>query len=252
MLTSKRKQLILDTLRKSGGLIARDFAVDLGVSEDTIRRDLRDMAAEGLLQRVHGGALPIASELPDLTTRRTLATDVKDRLGQKAASLIQPRQTLFFDGGTSTAAIARHLPKELEVTIVTHSPTIAAELEHHAKAEVVLIGGRLYKHSMVSTGAAAMAQISQIRPDIFFLGVTGIHHVEGCSTGDFEEAQIKAHVASRAVRTITLITENKLDTISPQIIAPITTLAAMIVPAEISDERLAAYCDKGVEILFAR
>ncbi len=139
--------------------------------------------------------MPISPEPADFSTRRDVSLEAKQRLGAKAASLVGPGQMIFLDGGTTTAEIARHLPRSFGMTVVTHSPTIAAELEHHPTADVVLIGGRLYKHSMVATGAATMAAVSRLRPDIFFLGVTAAHPVHGLSTGDFEEAAIKRHIA---------------------------------------------------------
>jgi DeoR/GlpR family transcriptional regulator of sugar metabolism len=251
MLTTQRKNLILDMLRREGQVIAKRAAEEFSLSEDTIRRDLREMAAEGLLRRVHGGAMPISPDLPDLSARRAVSSDVKQRLGRAAAGMVKPGQTIFLDGGTSTAEIARALPRDFAVTVVTHSPTIAAELEHHPMAEVILIGGRLYKHSMVATGAAAMAQIALMRPDIFFLGVTAVHPARGLSTGDFEEAAIKRHIAACSTETITLVTVGKLDAASPHVIMPVSALSGMIVQEGINEERLASYRALGIALLEA-
>ncbi|EJZ20601.1 DeoR/GlpR family DNA-binding transcription regulator, partial [Rhizobium sp. Pop5] len=136
MLTTQRKTLILDILRRDGQAIAKRVAEEFALSEDTIRRDLREMAAEGLLKRVHGGAMPLAPELPDFTARRSVSSDVKVRLGAKAVAMVKPGQMIFLDGGTTTAEIARQLPRNMPLTVATHSPTIAAELEHHPTAEV--------------------------------------------------------------------------------------------------------------------
>lgn len=250
MLTSQRKTMILDLLRHEGQVIARDLAQSLSLSEDTIRRDLREMAADGLLLRVHGGALPVTPGLPDLATRRGLGHDVKDRLGKAAVALIRPDMTIFLDGGSTHAALIRHLPRDLPLTILTHSPTIAADLEHHA-ARVVLIGGTLYKHSMVAVGAHAAAQIALLSPDLFFLGVTAIHATRGLSTGDFEEAAIKRQIASRAAETVTLVTSEKLDATSPHVIMPATRLSVLVVPAGLEEERLLAYREAGIKILIA-
>ncbi|WP_105434645.1 DeoR/GlpR family DNA-binding transcription regulator [Neorhizobium tomejilense] len=251
MLTTQRKSLILDMLRREGQVIAKRAAEEFSLSEDTIRRDLREMAAEGLLRRVHGGAMPISPDLPDLSARRAVSSVVKQRLGRAGADMVKPGQTIFLDGGTSTAEIARALPRDFGFTVVTHSPTIAAELEHHPTAEVILIGGRLYKHSMVATGAAAMAQIALMRPDIFFLGVTAVHPARGLSTGDFEEAAIKRHIAACSSETITLVTVEKLDAASPHVIMPVSALSGMIVQEGIDEERLASYRALGIALLEA-
>ncbi|QFY59391.1 DeoR/GlpR transcriptional regulator [Rhizobium grahamii] len=251
MLTSQRKALILDILSREGQVVAKAAAERFSLSEDTIRRDLREMAADGLLKRVHGGALPLTPDLPDFSVRKEIALDIKRRLGAKAASLVKAGQTIFLDGGTTNAEIVRCLPRDIPFTVATHSPTIAAELEHHPTAEVILIGGRIYKHSMVATGAVAMAAISLLRPDIFFLGVTAAHPTHGLSTGDFEEAAIKRHIASRSAETYVLVTEEKLDRASPFPILPVGEVSGLIVPAETDSTQLQPYRQINVAILEA-
>jgi DeoR/GlpR family transcriptional regulator of sugar metabolism len=241
MLTTQRKNLILDLLRRDGQVVAKRVAENFSLSEDTIRRDLREMAAQRLLKRVHGGALPLAPELPDLTARGEISSEMKQRLGTAAAALVRPGQMIFLDGGTTTAEIARRLPREFAFTVATHSPTIATALEKHPTAEVILIGGRIYKHSMVSTGAVAMTAISGLRPDIFFLGVTAAHPVHGLSTGDLEEAAIKRHIARCSAETYVLLTPEKLDMVSPCQVLAISEVSGLIVPTETSAARLRPY-----------
>lgn len=250
MLTTQRRVLISTRLARDGEIVAKRLADELDLSEDTIRRDLREMAAEGLLKRVHGGALPLVPPLPNFAARQEIGSDVKRRLGQKAVTLIGAGQTIFLDGGTSNAEIARALPREMRVTVVTHSPTITAELERH-DAEVILIGGRLYKHSMVATGSAALAAIAGIRVDLFFLGVTAIHPVHGVSTGDFEEAAVKRAILNQAADTYVLATVEKFGTVSPHRVAEIADLAGFIVPKEIEGATLAPYEDAGITIVRA-
>lgn len=251
MLTIERKALITERLRQDGRLVAKAFAEELNLSEDTIRRDLREMAADGLLERVHGGALPIKPALPDFSERRSLASDEKQRLGAAAASLVQRGQMIFLDGGTTNAEIARALPRNFGFTIVTHSPTIASELEHHPTAEVILIGGRLYKHSMVAVGAVAAAAIATIRPDIFFLGATGVHPRHGFSTGDFEEAAIKRQIATQSANTFVALTTEKLDRASPVSIMPLESATGVIVGADLYEEGLDMLESAGLEIIRA-
>ena len=248
MLTSQRKALITRRLTQDGEIVAKTLAAELDLSEDTIRRDLREMAAEGLLKRVHGGALPLSPALPDFAARQSVATDEKAALGARAAAMVEPGQVIFLDGGTTTAALARALPRSFAFTVVTHSPTIACELERHPTAEVVLIGGRLYKHSMVATGAAALDTIRGMRADIYFMGVTAAHPTHGLTTGDMEEAATKRAIAENAAATRVLLTREKIGSASPWKIMPLATATGLIVPGGMEPEVLAPYRELGVEI----
>ncbi|ATU95653.1 DeoR/GlpR family DNA-binding transcription regulator [Phyllobacterium zundukense] len=248
MLTIQRRALISARLNRDGQLVAKLLADELNLSEDTIRRDLREMAAEGLLKRVHGGAMPLTPPLPDFAARQEISGDMKQRLGHKAASLVSNGQTIFLDGGTTNTHLARALPREMRITVVTHSPTIASELEHH-EAEVILIGGKLYKHSMVAVGASTLSAINQIRLDIFFLGVTAIHPVYGLSTGNYEEAAIKQAIVQQAAETYVLSTPEKFGAASPFRITGVESLAGVVVDGDMMPEPLAAYRELGVEIL---
>ena len=173
-------------------------------------------------------ALPVAPDLPDFATRQTVATAEKDAIARRAAELVRPGAVVFLDGGTTTAALARALPRHFAFTIVTHSPTIACELERHPTADVVLIGGRLYKHSMVAVGAMALEAIRDIRADLYFMGVTAAHPVEGLTTGDMEEARTKRAIAAAAAETWVMLTREKLGTVSPWKVMPMEDATGML------------------------
>jgi DeoR/GlpR family transcriptional regulator of sugar metabolism len=248
MLTTQRKQLILHRLERDGQIIAKAISTELDLSEDTIRRDLRELAQEGLLQRVHGGALPASPAVVDFAGRETLASEEKRAIGRAAAALIQPGQVIILDGGTTTRELARQIPDSLRATVVTHSPTIAVTLNSHPSVEVVLIGGRLFKHSVVSVGAAAIEAIARIRADTYFMGVTGIHAEVGLSTGDFEESHVKRALIGAAAETIVLASREKLNAASPYVIAGIKEIAGMVVSAETPDQALTPYKRLGMTI----
>jgi DeoR/GlpR family transcriptional regulator of sugar metabolism len=228
MLTTQRKREILALLKRSGQVVAKDISRSMAVSEDTIRRDLRELAREGLLQRVHGGALPASPAMADFAGRESITPEGKVAIGRAAAQMMQPGQVVILDGGTTARQIARHIPRELRATIVTHSPTIALELLHHAEIEVILIGGRLYKHSVVAVGGAAMEAIVKLHADMYFMGVTGVHPKIGLTTGDFEEAVIKRALSEAAADTFVLASSEKLNAASPYAIAPLDAVSGII------------------------
>jgi DeoR/GlpR family transcriptional regulator of sugar metabolism len=251
MLTSHRKQILLTRLKADGKLVAKELSLEFNVSEDTIRRDLREMAQEGLLQRVHGGALPASPAMADFAKREVIRHEGKVAIGKAAAALIQPGQVVILDGGTTSREIARHLPPELQVTVVTHSPTIAVELVEHRNAEVILLGGRLFKHSVVSVGAACFEAIGRIRADLFFMGVTGLHLQAGLTTGDFEEAAIKRALSAAAAETHVLASAEKWNAASPYLVLGLTEVAGIITEKEIDEKILKPYRKLGLEIVKA-
>ena len=248
MLTSERKRLILDRLKADGRIVAKTLSRDLGLSEDTIRRDLRELAAEGLLQRVHGGALPASPGIADFTVRQAISLEGKQAIGRAAAAMIADGQVVILDGGTTAIEVARHLRPGLRATIVTHSPSTAMALMPHGGVEVVIIGGRLFRHSIVTVGASAAEQIQRIRADLYLIGVTGIHAEAGLTTGDFEEAAIKRQLMGQAAETIALASSEKLGAASPFLVAPMTALSGMVTEPGIAAAVLAPFEKAGVVV----
>ncbi|KVH13879.1 MULTISPECIES: DeoR/GlpR family DNA-binding transcription regulator [Burkholderia] len=232
MLTTQRKKAILDALARDGQVLAAELSVQFGVSEDTVRRDLRELAAEGRLQRVHGGALPASPAVAPFAQREALETTEKRRIARRAAQMIAPGQVAIVDGGTTSALLVSQLPADLRATIVTHSPSVAVALAAHSSIDVILIGGRLYKHSIVAVGAAAMEGIARIHADLYFMGVTGVHPAAGLSTGDFEEAAIKRALSERAAETVVLASQSKLRAASQFVIGELTLAQTIVVEKE--------------------
>lgn len=251
MLTPQRKAYILKVLKDQGQVIAKEISEELELSEDTIRRDLRELAAEGKLQRVHGGALPASPAVGDFAVRQQIAPDGKVAVGRAAAALVRPGQVVILDGGTTTLQLAKHLPLDLHATVVTHSPTIAVALQQHPTIEVIMIGGRLFKHSVVAVGAAAVDAISRIRADVYFMGVTGIHPQAGLSTGDMEEAHIKRALSAAAAETHVLVTAEKVNAASPFVIAALADIDGVIVESSVPKTTIAAYKKLGLTVVRA-
>ena len=248
MLTSQRKKLLLARLAAEGQLVAKALAQELGTSEDTIRRDLRELAAEGKLQRVHGGALPASAAMGDLSAREQVSVADKVALGRFGASLIRPGQLVILDGGTTALQVARHLAPGLRATIVTHSPPVAVALAQHPGVEILVLGGRLFRHSMVNVGASVIDAASRLRADLFFLGVTGVHPDAGLSTGDAEEAAVKRALIARAAETVVLASPEKLMAASPFVVAPLAAASLLVVPRATPGRVTRALRAGGVEV----
>ena len=248
MLTRQRHALLLDRLTADGRLVAKELAAELELSEDTIRRDLRALARAGRLQRVHGGALPASPADADLEARQHVATASKRAVGAAAARLVLPGQTVILDGGTTAVQLARHLSPGLVATVVTHSPVVAVELARHPDLSVVVVGGVLFRHSMVSVGASAIESVSRIRADAFFMGVTGVDVETGLSTGDLEEAHVKRALAARAAETIVLASAEKLGAASPYSIMALDEASGIVVDADAPAALVRAVRRKGLTV----
>jgi len=249
MLTSARKQLILERLRSEGQVSVAALSQEWEVSEDTVRRDLRDLADGGLVQRVHGGALPASPALGDYERREGLSTEVKARLGKAAAALVRPGLVVAIDGGTSNLWLVRSLPRDMALTVVTHSPLIAAELRGHSRVEILLIGGRIFRHSQVAVGSEAAEAVGRMKTDVFFLGATGIHPQEGATTGDWEEAAVKRAFCRGAAETVLLVSPEKWGAASGFQIVPAADLSTLVVDSATTEEALEPYRSLGLEIV---
>ncbi len=251
MLAAERQGLLIERLAVDGKIVAKQIADELGLSEDSVRRDLRELAAAGLCQRVYGGALPASPAVVDYASRGGLQPQSKERVARAAVRLIEAHSTVILDGGTTTLAMVRALPQKLACTIITHSPTIAAALVPHAGIEVYLIGGRLLRHSAVACGAVAMEAAQRISADLFFLGVTGVHTTEGLTTGDAEEAAMKRALAGRAADTYVLASSEKIGVASRYGVLPFGETAGIIADARSDDETLGGIRGRGTAIIDA-
>jgi DeoR/GlpR family transcriptional regulator of sugar metabolism len=250
MLAAARKDLLLDRLRRDGRIVAKEIAAELGLSEDSIRRDLRELDAAGLAVRVYGGALPASPATADYASRAAVEPDSKRRVAAAALALIEPGATVILDGGTTTLALVDALPKAFPCTIITHSPTIANALLHH-DADVLLIGGRLFKHSAVACGAAAVEAAERISADLFLLGVTGVHAVAGLTTGDADEAAMKRALAARAAETYVLASDEKIGAASRYRVLPFDAVAGIVVDRGAADPTLRELAAAGVPLVHA-
>ena len=231
MLAAQRRDLLLSRLQTDGRLVAKDLAAELGVTEDSVRRDLRELAAAGLCQRVYGGALPVSPAVADYGARRDVSPDAKQRVAAAAATLIRPGSTVLLDGGTTALAVTAALPPDLRATVVTHSPTVAAALVEHPTVDVYVLGGRLFKHSAVTCGAATAEAAATVHADLFLLGVTGVHHEAGLTTGDPDEAAMKRTLAGRAAETYVLASHEKIGAASPYTVLPLRAVSGIITDA---------------------
>lgn len=252
MLRAQRQEWLVRRLQAEGRLVAKDIAAELGVSEDSVRRDLRELAAAGLCQRVYGGALPLSPAIADYATRREVAVASKLRVAAAAAALILPGSVVILDGGTTAQAVVAALPLDLQATVVTHSPTVAVALADRPGIEVHILGGRLFRHSMVTCGAAAVEAAQGIWADVFLLGVTGVHHETGLTTGDADEAAMKRALSRRAADTFVLASAEKIGTASPFLVLHVADVSGIVTDAPATDPTITRIIAAGTRVIDGR
>ncbi|WP_394826202.1 DeoR/GlpR family DNA-binding transcription regulator [Pendulispora albinea] len=251
MLTEERRRWIVAALEREGKVVACELSRLLDVSEDTIRRDLRELAAEGRVQRVHGGALPAPRVSANYAVRATQATSTKTTLARAAAALVRQANVVLVDGGTTNVEIVRHFAPDLHATVVTNSPPVAIALADHPHIEVIVLGGRMFKPSRATVDSVTMEGVRGIRADVCFLGVCSVHPETGVSTLDFSEAHIKRAMVASSAEVVAVAFGEKLGTAAPYLVAPLAELTQLVTEASVSEEFLAPYRAAGVTVLQA-
>lgn len=249
MLSEERRRRILALLQQEGKVVASELSTALNVSEDTVRRDLRELAEGGLLQRVHGGALPRSPAAGSYAVRERQAPEAKEAIAQAAARLARAGQVILFDGGTTMVQVARRLPLDLRATVITNSAPVAMALAQHADIEVVMLGGRFFKDSLVTVGAATVEALRMVRADLCMLGVCSVHPEVGISALDYEEAQVKRAMIVEAAEVVAVASAEKLGTAAPYIVAPLKELTHLVTERDVPDEVLAPYRALGITIV---
>lgn len=241
---SERQSAILAQLRQNGRVLAQELAQDFGVSEDTIRRDLREMAARGECQRVYGGALLTPGTTVPFKTRLAEMPDRKATLGQTAASLVENGMTVFLDAGSTNLAIARHLlPHKL--TVVTNTPAIAAELTGQEGIELIMIGGRIDPAVGASFDTTAIRQLEQIRPDLCIIGVCGLAMERGLCADIYEDSVFKQLACNTSARTMAAITTEKLGAGAPFHVRTLSSTLTLVLESDADNEIVEALKDSG-------
>jgi DeoR/GlpR family transcriptional regulator of sugar metabolism len=251
MLTAERHELILDRLRADGRVLAADLSTELEVSPDTVRRDLRELDEAGALRRVHGGALPRPGNAEPFAARKRRAPVAKASIARRAAAIAREGDVLVLDGGTTTLEVARGLPEDLRATVITTSPPIALELANHPGLEVTVVGGSLRPGALVTVGADTVQSLRQVRADIVYLGICGLHPEIGVTTDDIEERHVKAAMIDGAAAVVALADHDKLGTAMSFVVASLRQITHLVTDAAASREALKPYRELGIEVILA-
>ncbi|RYY89261.1 MAG: DeoR/GlpR transcriptional regulator [Chitinophagaceae bacterium] len=248
MLKRERQEFIIHQLHLHNKVLSTDLSAKMQVSEDTIRRDLLELAEGGRIIKVHGGAIS-RSFRPSLAHTDIYSLDKKQVIAQKALALIRDGMFLFSTGGTTIQELARSLPDALQATVVTGSLSAAVEYIRHPHVEVILLGDRVSRSAQLTVGADAIAQISRYRADLCFLGTNAICASDGLTDNDLEVAQVKRALIAHSRRVVSLAISEKIDTVQKIQVCPVNSIHTLVTELAPDDPLLRPYREAGIEVL---
>ncbi|MGV3640414.1 MAG: DeoR/GlpR family DNA-binding transcription regulator [Adhaeribacter sp.] len=247
MLKEERQAFIIKQINLHNKVLSSDLSVQLTVSEDTIRRDLNELAESGKILKVHGGALSKSFHYPFEKTE-FYAKEAKKEIARKTLRLIQEDMTLLIGGGTTMIEVARMIPDSLHCTFFTVSPLVALELAEHSNTQVMLIGGQLSKSSHINIGAQVINQLSEIKVDLCLLGANAISLEEGITDSDWEVVQVKKAMIKAAQKTAIVSIAEKLNSIQKMKVCQLNAIHYLITDMSPEDPAVKAY-SKAVTLL---
>ncbi|RCG14417.1 DeoR/GlpR transcriptional regulator [Streptomyces diacarni] len=266
LLAEQRRALILEEVRRRGGARVNELTRKLSVSDMTVRRDLDALAQQGALEKVHGGAVPVAeasTHEPGFEAKSSLELSAKEDIARAAATMAQPGSAIALSGGTTTFALARHLVDVPNLTVVTNSVRVA-DVFHAAQrsgggqgsgsrpgaATVVLTGGvRTPSDSLV--GSVADAAIRSLHFDALFLGVHGISAEAGLSTPNLAEAETNRHFVGSARRVIVVADHTKWGTVGLSSFASLDQVDTLVTDGGLPSEARAEMQERLPELMVA-
>ncbi len=248
MVPAQRRQAILQAVR-AGTAHVSELARAFDVSEMTVRRDLRALAREGKLERVHGGAVDTVPERPfeEIAQR---GQGVKNRIGAAAAALVTDGQTVMIDIGTTTLQVARHL-RGRDVTVVTSSLAVYDELRADPDVELILSGGLVRRNYLSLVGVLAEDSIRQLNVDMAFLGTSGIAPDLSVWDTTMVEVPIKRAMIAAAAEVVLLADAEKFSMNGAVRICGADSLHHIVTDAAIPAASRAAIEEAGIEVTIA-
>jgi DeoR family fructose operon transcriptional repressor len=211
MYAAERQQRIIAVARRDGRVEVSALADELGVTTETVRRDLNALERRGSLRRVHGGAIPVErlEVEPSLATRSGRLTEVKRRIAARALDQLPSGGSIILDSGTTTRAVAELLPPDLDLTVLTNSLSAASVLATHPGVSLYLLGGRVRGQTGAAVGDWTVRALTDVVVDVAFIGTNGFSVARGLTTPDQSEALVKRAMVASARTAIVLSDSSK-------------------------------------------
>lgn len=253
MISDQRQQMIINQLENLGAVTVSDLVKEFGVSEMTIRRDLDILENQGLLRRVHGGAVSQRgrSYEPPFMLRTSENVDNKKRIGEVAADLVQNGDSISLDVGTTTLEIARNLRSKQDLTVITPSLQIANELINHTGIRLILTGGVIRPGELSMIGHLAERIFEEFFIDKLFLGAGAVDLKIGISEYNIDDTLVKRAMIKNAKKVILVADSTKFHRVAFTSVIPLKGVHTIITDRELDPELASAIQADGIELIFA-
>jgi DeoR family transcriptional regulator of aga operon len=249
LLGMERQEKIAQLLEERGKLTVAQISQAFEVSEATARRDLSALAERNLIRRVHGGAIraqPVATSEAPIRQRMEEHADIKRRIGQAAARLIQDGETVLILGGSTGTAVARELGSHVNLTLVTDSLIVANELIRQGIHKVIILGGMIDADEFAVRGTLSRLLLSELQVDKVILGTKAISPQRGLSAESAEEAELFRGCIQAGHYIILVTDSSKFNQSALMRIAPVDVLDALVTDSNIDAATVEALQERGV------
>lgn len=253
MYAEERRERIAELTRDEGRVVVADLADHFDVTRETVRRDLDELEAAGVLRRVHGGAIAtdrVRIEAGVAERAKRMAAQ-KSAIAKRAVDLLPRGGTVFLDAGTTTLAVAEAIPESVELTVVTNSLAVAQALGRRPNLEVRLIGGRLRTRTEAVVGDWALRTLDVLSFDLTIAATNGVSIDRGLTTPDPEEAAVKRAAITAGQRVALVADHTKIGDEYFTVFATLDQIDLLVTDADIDDEDVTVFGEAGVEVVLA-
>lgn len=249
MLKMERQAYILHQVNLHNKILSADITQQINVSDDTVRRDLQELAKDGKIIKVHGGALSPSYHNGNHSKREIYAYTQKRIIAKKAASLIKNGMFVLTGGGTTIIELARALPSTLHATFISGSIPALFEYSNHPNIEVIAIGDKVAKNSKITVGLEAVSKIKELKADICFLGVNAISLENGVSDNDWDVVKIKKAMVESARRLVCLTISEKINSQQAIQVCDSKKIDTLITELPANDLLLQPFVQAGITVI---
>lgn len=253
LLKEERQQLILESVKDNRQATVVELSRRFDVSEVTIRRDLRELAAQGVLRRAHGGAILAVAVAPEppVVQRMGWAEHCKSCIGRAAAALVADGDSVFIGSGSTTAHVARHLMGRRNLTVVTNALTIATELASAEGVTVVVTGGLMRPSELSLVGHITELALHELRVDKVIMGMRAISLEAGMTNDFLPEVMTDRTIIQMAAELIVVADHTKFGKIASAYVAPVERVTTLVTNPETDPQLLARLRELGIRIIVA-